>query len=83
MSAVRIAQEHQVQVMLDPAPARALPDSLLGRVAVGKPNTSEARTLTGIDVRDRCPSLPYRPAVQRLFQASAAQPTASTLIGGR
>jgi hypothetical protein len=29
------------------------------------------------------PSLPYRPAVQRLFEASAAQPTASTLTGGR
>ncbi len=39
--------------VLDPAPARALPDDLLAGLAVIKPNASEAEALTGIHVGDR------------------------------
>ena len=39
------------QVILNPAPARALPDSLLRRVSILTPNETEAAMLTGISVR--------------------------------
>lgn len=38
--------------ILNPAPARALPDSLLKSVSILTPNESEAETLTGIAVTD-------------------------------
>jgi ribokinase len=51
--AVRLAREHRVQVILDPAPAQPLPDSLIRDIDVLKPNAGEARALTGVDVRDQ------------------------------
>jgi ribokinase len=39
-------------VILNPAPARELPDALLRRVSVLTPNELEAETLTGVKVRD-------------------------------
>ncbi len=40
------------RVILNPAPARELPDSLLRRVSILTPNETEAGLLTGINVRD-------------------------------
>lgn len=39
-----------MRVILNPAPARALPDRLLKRISVLTPNESEAELLTGIAV---------------------------------
>jgi len=41
-----------VPVILNPAPARALPARLLGRVTVLTPNETEAELLTGVRVTD-------------------------------
>lgn len=48
-----IAHDAGVPLILDPSPARALPDELLRRTRAVKPNAQEARALTGIDVHDR------------------------------
>jgi ribokinase len=50
--AVVLAREAQVKVVLDPAPARPLPERLLRHVDVIRPNAQEAQILTGIQVRD-------------------------------
>jgi ribokinase len=39
-------------VILNPAPARALPDSVLRRVSILTPNEQEAAQLTGVDATD-------------------------------
>jgi len=51
-AAVDVAVEAGVQVILNPAPARPLPNSLLERIAVLTPNETEAELLTGIKVTD-------------------------------
>ncbi len=51
-AAARIASEAGVRVVLDPAPARELPDALLACVSILTPNAPEASQLTGIDVHD-------------------------------
>ena len=51
-AAVRLAFDHGVQVILNPAPAGPLDDALLKRVSILTPNELEARTLTGIEVED-------------------------------
>jgi ribokinase len=53
LRAARIAHDAGVPLILDPSPARSLPDELLRRTTAIKPNASEARALTGIDVHDR------------------------------
>lgn len=50
--AARIAKESNTQVILNPAPARELPDSLLALVDVISPNETEAHLLTGVEVTD-------------------------------
>ncbi|UTM59411.1 ribokinase [Photobacterium sp. CCB-ST2H9] len=50
--AAQEAKAHQTNVILNPAPARALPDSLLSCVDVITPNETEAEVLTGITVTD-------------------------------
>jgi ribokinase len=50
MAAVQLAAKHGVPVVLNPAPARPLPDSLLRHVSVLTPNENEAELLTGIEV---------------------------------
>jgi len=47
-----LAARAEVPVILNPAPARPLPDKLLERVAILTPNESEAELLTGIAVTD-------------------------------
>jgi len=51
-AAARIAHEHGVPVILNPAPACPLDDDLLACVAVLTPNESEAEFLTGVAVTD-------------------------------
>jgi ribokinase len=50
--AADLADETGVPFVLDPAPARPLPDELLSRVSVLTPNETEARILTGVEVCD-------------------------------
>ncbi len=50
--AVEIAHKHGTRVILDPAPARALPDSLLAKVTLATPNETEAELLTGVAGED-------------------------------
>jgi ribokinase len=49
-AAAALAARKGVRVILNPAPARPLPDQLLRRVSILTPNESEAELLTGIKV---------------------------------
>ena len=51
-AALDLAKENALLTVLDPAPARELPDELLRKVDVLTPNESEAELLTGIEIRD-------------------------------
>ncbi|MGC8638682.1 MAG: ribokinase [Isosphaeraceae bacterium] len=51
-AAAEIAAQAGVPVILNPAPARALPDELLRNVTILTPNETEAELLTGIKVED-------------------------------
>lgn len=51
-TAVRLAAARGITVILNPAPARPVPDTLLRRVAIITPNETEAGVLTGLRVRD-------------------------------
>jgi ribokinase len=50
IAAVNLAKKSGMRVILNPAPARALPDSLLRKVDILTPNEHEAEALTGICV---------------------------------
>ncbi|MFJ5444111.1 ribokinase [Pectobacterium sp. CHL-2024] len=50
IAAAKLAHEHQTKVILNPAPARELPDELLSLVNMITPNETEAQFLTGITV---------------------------------
>ena len=50
LAAARMAKRAGVPVVLNPAPARPLPDSLLKCVSIFTPNETEAELLTGIKV---------------------------------
>ncbi|AHG74091.1 Ribokinase [Mannheimia sp. USDA-ARS-USMARC-1261] len=52
IQAAKIAKENNTQVVLNPAPARALPDELLSLLDMITPNETEAEMLTGIKVVD-------------------------------
>jgi ribokinase len=51
-AAAELAAKAGVRVVLNPAPARALPDTLLKLVSILTPNETEAELLTGIKVSD-------------------------------
>ncbi len=51
-AAVDLAAREGVRVILNPAPARRLPDRLLARVDILTPNETEAELLTGVAVTD-------------------------------
>ncbi len=51
-AAAKLAASAGTRVILNPAPARALPDDLLKRVYLLTPNESEAELLTGLAVND-------------------------------
>ncbi len=50
IAAAKIAHHHHTTVVLNPAPARELPDELLALVDIITPNETEAEKLTGIRV---------------------------------
>jgi ribokinase len=50
--AAALARQHDVRVILNPAPAQPLSDEMLGNVSILTPNESEAELLTGIQVED-------------------------------
>lgn len=50
-AAARLAASNEAQIILNPAPARALPDRLLRAVSILTPNESEAEGLTGIKMK--------------------------------
>ncbi|MFP1826463.1 ribokinase [Lonsdalea quercina] len=50
MAAAALARRHGTRVILNPAPARSLPDELLTQVDMITPNETEAQHLTGIRV---------------------------------
>ena len=50
--AAALAAGAGVRVILNPAPARALPDSLLQHISILTPNETEAELLTGIAIHD-------------------------------
>lgn len=52
IGAAKLAKQHQTQVILNPAPARELPDELLAMVDMITPNETEAHRLTGITVNN-------------------------------
>ena len=49
---VEIAREHEIKVILNPAPAQPLGDDILRYISIITPNESEAELLTGIKVGD-------------------------------
>jgi ribokinase len=51
-AATELATKAGVRVILNPAPARPLPDKLLKRVSILTPNETEAELLTGVKVTD-------------------------------
>jgi ribokinase len=63
--AARIAHQHRVPVVLNPAPARALPASLLQHVTYLVPNESETALLSGTAVSDLHTA---QQAIQRIHQ---------------
>ncbi|MEB3767845.1 ribokinase [Acinetobacter sp. MD2] len=52
IAAAKIAQQANVKVILNPAPARELPEELLRLVDIITPNETEALSLTGVIVHD-------------------------------
>ncbi|CZF82710.1 Ribokinase [Grimontia celer] len=50
--AAQIAKRHDTKVILNPAPARELPESLLACIDIITPNETEAEVLTGVKVED-------------------------------
>ncbi|CAI1894564.1 ribokinase [Serratia proteamaculans] len=52
IAAASLAKQHQTQVILNPAPARELPDELLAMIDMITPNETEAQRLTDIAVNN-------------------------------
>jgi ribokinase len=52
LAAARLAKEHGLRVLLNPAPARSLPEELLSLPDFLVPNESELSLLTGLPVND-------------------------------
>lgn len=50
--AVTHAKKHEVKVLLNPAPARSLPDELLAKIDIITPNEKECELLTGMPVNN-------------------------------
>ena len=49
---IDIANEHNVPVVLNPAPIQPIPEELYKKVMVLTPNETEAEKLSGIPVKD-------------------------------
>ncbi len=68
LEATRLAHESGAKIVLDPAPPIDLPDDLMKRVHVMKPDSHEAQVLTGIEVKDRASA---RKAADKLLAKGA------------
>jgi ribokinase len=66
-AAIRLARKHDVRVILNPAPARQLPASLMHEVIL-TPNETEAAILTGLDMAT-CAGI--EKTAQRLLETGA------------
>ena len=53
VAGARLAQQHGVTVILDPAPARELPQELYTLIDILTPNEAEAAALAGFQVKDQ------------------------------
>jgi ribokinase len=73
LAAGRLARTRGVRVILDPAPARPLPDELYALADVLTPNESEAAALVGFPVTDR-------PAAERAAQVLRARGARQVII---
>jgi ribokinase len=73
IAAAQMARRRGVRVILDPAPARALPGELLRNVDVVTPNESETAILTGILPTDEA-------HCQAAYQALQAQGASAVII---
>ncbi|MEK3885536.1 ribokinase [Paenibacillus sp. PL2-23] len=65
--AAELAEKHGKLVILNPAPARALPPSLLGRIHYITPNGTELAVLTGVDSAGEGDDSPLEEAVDALL----------------
>ncbi len=65
---LRLARQKHCRVILDPAPARELPRSMLERIWLLTPNEIEAETLSGVKVDDADTA---RAAAEKLLAAGA------------
>jgi ribokinase len=70
ISAAQVAAEKEAMVILDPAPARSLPEELFALIDIITPNETEVSFLTGIAVSDRGT---VAAAVARLHQQGCRQ----------
>jgi ribokinase len=50
--AAKSATDNGIKVILNPAPAQSLPDTLLSNIWLLTPNETEAETLTGVNITD-------------------------------
>ncbi len=57
LAAAELARARGARFVLDPAPARPLPDRLYAPCTLIKPNAREAEALTGIEVNDRASAI--------------------------
>ena len=69
LAACRMARTAGAKTILDPAPARPLPDELLRLLDVIRPNAVEAEALTGVPVHDRAAA---RRAAEQFCWAAAS-----------
>lgn len=72
----QVAADAGVPVLLDPAPAAALPEGLLRNVSVLKPNEHEAEKVSGIKVTDEKTAIQ---AAQRLLELGVKKAVVITL----
>jgi ribokinase len=68
VEAARIAGEAGVPMIIDPAPAQAVPHELINRAAIIRPNSAEAEAITGMKVKDLASA---REAARRLLELGA------------
>lgn len=74
--AIEIAKANDTMVILDPAPARPLPSSLLSQVDILKPNETEAALLSGRTVR----TLDEGMAAAKVLQSQIASKGISAVV---
>ncbi len=67
---VEIACRHHVHVILNPAPAKSIPTSILEKVTTFTPNEKEAAHILGLDLassHDLLPAIPSSPGIKNII----------------